>query len=591
MSVFFDHIRKIVITLAFIGLFLSNFYIYHVIHPEWVMASKAKQCLQKGKYYAAEKMYLTALQQGADLQYLIKPMRKVLLNTGDSLFVLLKSARQLRYKELQALANYYNDIEEFENSITIYELILQKYSRKPSFQLALAQLYMRVGNIQKALEEYKKILSVGQKYSIKREIAQTLVCLTDNKEAEQLLEQLHFHFSTPKSDKEIIKLAMRYEMVHRIKEAKRIYETCISKEKPSFKMLVACGDFCVRQQDLEQALTCYNKALKIKPNEEKLVIKLADLHFWLKDYKEALKEYSCLCIKHHDLDLFLRRIDVFIASKNFPMAMQLLNGKIKKDKKNIKLLTKRAEVLAKSGMALQAKEEFKKLLINHDSYQLKMMYADALQQWRDFAAAKQIYLKILRRNPSNNEVKFQLAWLLASTENFSQAEGLYNQLLLTDKDKRRALFERAVTKKLKNDYLGALKDVKLFLKKYPNDRQAVFLQGDLYYKMKKYEKAILTYKRNLDKNGKEAREKLLMVFFDTKQFVQANNILNQLPSNNEYSLFYRYQQRMPPTKKLSPYKITKLADIYLSYNHNQQAENLYKIALQKKYFFSQLFLD
>ena len=350
---------------------------------------------------------------------------------------------QFDYK--MALANVLRSQGKNREAIVLFEKLANEYPSKPELNFYLSDLYVRDNQVDKAIEALNRIendLGINERLSIQKYRLYTM------------LGELEKGFL------EIEKLTTKYP------------------SDPKYPILI--GDLYLEQQQPDKALTYYEQAYKLDPQNPYYIVSMSNYYEYIRDTEAAARE----------IDLALRSPLLDVETK-----LEILSQYIKNLQQNKKELD-------------AANALFEILLEQHSQErELNLMYGQLLLLQEKTDDAKYQFQLVTEASP--NEV---LAWkqlLRVSLIENKPEESIQvcNAASEIFPDEPDFFFYKGVANSMLKLYAEAIEAYQEGLAIIPEEdfilRSEFFGQiGDAYYYMKQPEKAYQAYEQALEYNDK-----------------------------------------------------------------------------------------
>lgn len=155
--------NKVTIVFVLIILTVLTTIVYRSCNQEWLAFSKAEHFYKNKNYEEAINYYLIAIQKGVVIDNLVGHLAKSLLATEKykdeaSLFEVLKNKDPENVSAFTKLGNFFFIIENYKESIKIYEYVLNLKPNEKIARYELALSLSRKGEYDRAADEYKMLL-------------------------------------------------------------------------------------------------------------------------------------------------------------------------------------------------------------------------------------------------------------------------------------------------------------------------------------------------------------------------------------------------------------------------------------------------
>jgi len=156
-----------------------------------------------------------------------------------------------------------------------------------------------------------------------------------------------------------------------------------------------------------------------------------------------------------------------------------------------------ADITANVGHSKAARQLYNELIAADSSPELKLRLADRMITWGDFYAAEKIYRDRLKDVPTDREVLLKLGGLLASSERYEEAEGIYRRLLKMDADAVDALTGLVTVKTQEKDFSAALALIDERLSGSAQLNELTARKGSLLLQARRYSEARVAWQQLL----------------------------------------------------------------------------------------------
>lgn len=223
----------------------------------------------------------------------------------------ITAAKQHNLNKLEekAKTEYYNGA--YQESIRIYQEILEKNSTRIDTRKNLAVVYETVGDYKSAVDEYEAVLSTDpDEYSVYYNLAELYYNLGKYNQALENTKQAVEYIE----DESILKLA--YLKLAQIHKERSDYHLALSAVKQVLKLdpdsAVAyyySGQIKDSLDQLQKAVADYKQALNKDGSFVEAQLDLADDYFKLKKYKEAKELYKKILERNGKFKIAQTRLD------------------------------------------------------------------------------------------------------------------------------------------------------------------------------------------------------------------------------------------------------------------------------------------
>lgn len=305
-----------------------------------------------------------------------------------------------------------------KEAIAEYEKLLEDDPSDVSINNLVGDLYVRLGQNDKAIKAFEKVADEYEKRSLS---SQSLAIL-------KKICRLN-----PDKPDYFIKMADLYTRQGFLAEAKQEYLRIAEK--------------FLRQKMVEEAIELYEKVVKLDKDDLNIRIQLAALYKLNGQQDKAVNEI----LKAADLKISLGQIDE---------AERLLKESNKLSPDNARTKLRLAQVLRLKGQAEQAQELARQVLdkIPHDLDALTFLGNLYFEEGK-FAAAKEIFTEVLNFYPLNVNARYKIGRINLAEGNVDRAFEYFEPLIdsyLKKKKEDKAIGLLGLILTVRNDYIPAL---------------------------------------------------------------------------------------------------------------------------------------
>ena len=305
-----------------------------------------------------------------------------------------------------------------KEAIAEYEKLLEDDPSDVSINNLVGDLYVRLGQNDKAIKAFEKVADEYEKRSLS---SQSLAIL-------KKICRLN-----PDKPDYFIKMADLYTRQGFLAEAKQEYLRIAEK--------------FLRQKMVEEAIELYEKVVKLDKDDLNIRIQLAALYKLNGQQDKAVNEI----LKAADLKISLGQIDE---------AERLLKESNKLSPDNARTKLRLAQVLRLKGQAEQAQELARLVLdkIPHDLDALTFLGNLYFEEGK-FAAAKEIFTEVLNFYPLNVNARYKVGRINLAEGNVDRAFEYFEPLIdsyLKKKKEDKAIGLLGLILTVRNDYIPAL---------------------------------------------------------------------------------------------------------------------------------------
>lgn len=348
---------------------------------------------------------------------------------------------QFEYKI--ALANLAREFGMNKDAETIYEELAKKYPDKPELSYYLSEIYTQQGEIQKAIQALNLLEnSIGMNESISLQKFRLFTAIEQKDSAFLELEKLSEKFPTE----------ARYPII--------------------------IGDLYLDQMQPEKALTYYQKAHQIDPQNPYYIVSMANYYEYMQDYQAATNEIEAA----------------------------LINPKLDVDTK-LAILTRYIQMLHQGKKELErANTLFETLMEQHpQETELNMMYGNLLLLENKVEEAKFQFQIVTESSPENDVAWKQLISIALKEDKPEDCINTCNSALEFFPEDPQFHFYKGIAYSIKEEYRQALESYLEGLKVIPDDNPMLLSDfhgqiGDAYYQLDEKDKAYESYDQALKYN-------------------------------------------------------------------------------------------
>ena len=249
-----------------------------------------------------------------------------------------------------------------------------------------------------------------------------------------------------------------------------------------------------QERNIDSAIICYEKAAKIYPDKEDLQISLAKLYSEEGSYEKARSILYRLDEKYGvNETTTISLIESLMIEKKFVEALAKVNELLEVDPDDIVFNGYLAEIYKSQG---------------------------------DMQKAKDVYRKLIERNPDNPDIQLALCDFLISEKNYVELFDLLNIIILNQKitkEEKISLIARLIeNKEILKEFDKKLElSIMILEAEFKNDDIVILLRPEFLVNDKKSKDAAIRLEEIIILNPDNyfAWEKLLLVYYDLKDFV------------------------------------------------------------------------
>ncbi len=239
----------------------------------------------------------------------------------------------------------------------------------------------------------------------------------------------------------------------------RYFEKAVSNNGTHPEHLKNLADAYLSQERFEQGITILLQLMKQFPHDFEAHEKLANLYFEDGDANTARDIISRYLAKNIE-DSYARSVYDLMEDPSIYVAFQLIN----------------------SGRLNEAEEVLRKVLLqNPSSLHAKLGLGSILFANENFEEAEATYREILEDFPENEEAIYYLAKIHLIENKYDELEDHFKQFegLLKDSQNLQKIWIESLLKQEQIE--EASSEVEKYLRKYPDDPEALLISGNLFY--------------------------------------------------------------------------------------------------------------
>lgn len=338
--------------------------------------------------------------------------------------------------------------EDFDEALDHYKAAAESdTSAAPTLRRRLAQLYLRAGELDKALEEIDKVKELAETDPELLELkAGILSALKRTPEAIETYKKI-VQLTDPGNEEPYVYIASLYAQESRFAEAQEALSDLLAKKPTSFfgnyylaKILLAAGNFSESEK-------FYLKTLEISPNAESVKLELARVY------------------------AFQKRIDD---------AIGLCEEIVERNPANLKARGLLGELLLGKDRLEDALKEFEAMESQQtDPSETRFKIALIKLQRRDLEGAEVELRLVLAEHPENTAARYYLASAFAGMDRSEEAIEQLRQIDRGDKFFTESKTLAAFLYRQNEKYSEALEMVDLLLEDAPKDKKLLTLKTSL----------------------------------------------------------------------------------------------------------------
>lgn len=319
----------------------------------------------------------------------------------------------------------------------------------------------------------------------------------------------------------------------------------------------------------KKAINYLLRAKEIDPNEASIYLALGDVYIRNNDMNNALANYNkALSIEPTSPLAKIKIGNIYLRASNLNAARPYLDEAREIDSTFAPVYRELGELYTKAGQPNLAKTNFRKFLeLSGNNIPAKIQYSKALFRAKDFTNALTTIEEVLAVDQSRNYMNRLAAYCCYDKKPPELEKGkLYMETFFKNTNPEAIIprdylyYSRILYKVAKNDSLTLLKAFDSFNKAYELDTNNVNLVSEVasnYYYSRMYKNAIIWLNKK-NKKGKSDKDDLMLIgksYYQLAEFKNADSIFNMIIVNQPDNMpAYVYSARtassLDPTSEL-----------------------------------------
>lgn len=258
---------------------------------------------------------------------------------------------------------------------------------------------------------------------------------------------------------------------------------------------LALANVYYQQKNIDSAILCYEKLVKVYPEKENLEVSLANLYAEGKKYNEARNILTRLDEKYGVNETStLALVKVLVEEKKYREALEKVRELLKQNPDDVTFNGIEAEIYRKQG---------------------------------DNEKASELYSELIKRNPEDGQIQLALCDFLLSQKDYDEVFSLLNTVVLNNqitREQKIALYSELMDNPdIQKDYGNKMEVALMVLNaNYQDDNIIILMLPDFLQKEHKDMEAARQLEAVIKAEPENyfAWEKLLLVYFEMKDFTQ-----------------------------------------------------------------------
>ncbi len=321
--------------------------------------------------------------------------------------------------------------------------------------------------------------------------------------------------------------AIRLKLMGNYGEALKFFEMAAEINPRSDASYYQMAQIVLNNGDIQHGKEYIKKACSIDPGNYWYNMMLAGIYYQQRNIDSTIICYENAVKNNPDkADLQIALANLYIENSNFEKSRSLLDRLDEKygiNENTTLLLVKSLLAEKKYGEALP---KIQKLIEQDpDNVIFNGYLAEIYQEEGDNKSAKDVYNRLLERNPENPEVQISICNFLIEEKSYDQLFLLMNSVILNDKIKKEdktALFAKLIDNAdiIKNYSKETELAVRILEATYKDDDMIALIRPDLLQKANRSEEAVQRLEEIIRQypNNYFAWEKLLLIYYELKDF-------------------------------------------------------------------------
>jgi tetratricopeptide (TPR) repeat protein len=329
-----------------------------------------------------------------------------------------------KVSSLQELAYSYLWTGTPEKSIDLFKQIIRQKPNDYDVMLFLASAYAWTGDYEKAIPILINVISKTGGLQAKIKLAEVYIWNAEPEKAAPILEDILKQ--SPEHTKAKMLWAKSLYYTGESEEAAEVLERLLILDDEEIEKLLA--EVYIASDKHEKAIASYEEIVEKDPSNLKARESLAALLSWSGRYDESIAQYKYILKSNpKDLNTMQSLAQVYTWQGRFKEAEAMYKDILKIYPDNIEIYTYLGEVLAWQKKYDEAIVYFEKAI--GDTKRVTLLYGSTLLYSGRYNEAKDVFNKILEKNPEDIEAKALLADCYAYTKMYQEAIALYGEAL------------------------------------------------------------------------------------------------------------------------------------------------------------------
>ncbi|BAQ63321.1 tetratricopeptide repeat protein [Geminocystis sp. NIES-3709] len=307
------------------------------------------------------------------------------------------------------------------------------------------------------------------------------------------------------SSERLYKRGLNYAQNQQFDQAIEFYNKAIEKGLISEDILYQRALAYQRKKDYNRAIEDYRKVININNKNYNAYLNRGNIYQKIKEYDKAIYDYNqAIKINHKFIKAYINRASIYrILNQNYN-AIDDYTTIINIDNQFLDAYKKRGDIYLKINQYNQAIFDYTIAikLGDYDVHNYKNR-GNAHYKLKQYKKAIDDYTKVIENNKNLSDIYFKRAYSYAQLGNHKKSIEDYKQVVLLEPNNNLAYNNRGISYQKLGKYQEALKDFDTAINLNNQHPYAYENRGDLYYyNLTQYNKAIYDYTQAIRVNNK-----------------------------------------------------------------------------------------
>lgn len=382
----------------------------------------------------------------------------------------------------------------------------RELNRDGEIPATLAEIYTATGQPDKAIDEYRRALSI-EPGNEKAYHGIATILLEQNQPDKALAELKKAELISPQNRQTHLMMASIYEKKGDAKLAEYEYMMGGKVRKPAPISLIS-GEPAAEAEDFDKTVASLRATIKDSPGKAlESYEKLGNIYKAAGKSEEAIVAYKdAIYLNSSNSDIYLNLGILYEKQGNLDEAVVAYKQAVKLKPGNADARLRLAEIRNERGFVQEAVEQYSEFLkLKPESPDIQLKLARIFAKSKESTLALDAYNAVLKKVPDNVEANREIANLYKLKEMDEKAIAHYKKVLAQQKDDmetRSALVSLYVKNRKYDEITLLLKDT---AELFPDDPNNHYKLGLIYEFKKDFESAINSYKKAVELKPDHAR--------------------------------------------------------------------------------------